>query len=97
MDTTSFQSDWVALNSDWPALLVIGLYVVIVLAVGGNDHTADVDGGPQDPERPRLILGPLVGGGGSSGPFEPRAGVGALMAEESGGLCVLGCAARGWV
>jgi hypothetical protein len=33
MDTTSFQADWVALNSDWPALLVIGLYAVTVWAV----------------------------------------------------------------
>jgi hypothetical protein len=71
MDT----SDWVALNSDWPALLVIGLYAVIVGRFGGNDHTAD--GGPQDPERPGLILGPSAEGGGSCGPFELRAGVGA--------------------
>jgi hypothetical protein len=76
-EPTMKTSDWVALNSDWPALLVIGLYAVIVGAVWRNDHTADLDGGPQDPERPNLILGPSTEGGGSCGPFELRAGVGA--------------------
>lgn len=88
---TSFQSDWVALNSDWPALLVIGLYVVIVLAVWRNDHTADVDGGPQDPERPGLILGPSVEAAGHAALSSP----GPAWERDGGGVCP-GCA-RGWV